>query len=693
MSSRPEMRAIRSVIATLTLLLLLALAACSSGSTTSSPSAVASSAAMSGDGDVIGALDMSYVEEVTKHLTTIGSTPMGFRVFGTPQDKETADYLAAQMKQVGVENVDVESVAGDGWLFNGGSVELTGGNSKTFEATSLGGVPGTGPDGESGDVVFVGYGTAPEYQGLNVKGKIAFAWWDYDNKGIWPNLLAEEAHLHGAKALIIASGPKHYWYSAGGGTALGSNDGECSTTMCAPMVVISKTDAATLQGALAQGSVQATVKLDAQNLMGATGYQPIGMIPGTDPSKVIVLTAHQDAWFTSAGDDSVAVGMLLALAKAVKESGYQPRYTWVIAPVTGEEYGLADAYADWLRGAYVRMTESHPEWGSEAVAVLNWEVHSAPYNLDVNLADEIRPFVEASLKKSVDAGLLKGYHLANVYSWNDGFVYTSMGAPSMTFAAISGGYWGKYHTDFDNLASLDFETLKPIFESEVQIALGIDRQVVPYDFSYRVKTLEDSLDPAVIKHFGADGKALTAAVTSFKAAVAAATDLPYSECALQHSRVAVQTAEDQLTALSVAEGTIYPHQQPELDVVSLESAIGLLKAGSWKPALTQLARVDTNSLAPIASKDAYEIDLKYHQTDYEKASWVTQSQFPPLLDLYDLWHSINDKGTKGQTDFSSEIKELKPMLASQTQVYRDRIAQVTATLTEVTTELEAAAAC
>jgi hypothetical protein len=637
---------------------------------------------------------MSYVEEVTKHLTTIGSNSMGFRVFGTPQDKETADYIAQQMKAVGVQDVNVESLKGDGWLFKGGSVKFTAGStSATFDASSLGGVPGTPAEGVSGQVVPVGYGTAPEYKGIDVKDKIAFAWWDYDNKGIWPNLLAEEAHVHGAKAIIIASGPNHYWYSAGHGTALGSNDGECSTTLCAPMVVISKVDAAKLLAAMKKGAVEATVTLDAQNLMDATGYQPLGVIPGSDPNNVVVLTAHQDAWFTSAGDDSVAVAMVLALAKAVHDSGYQPRYTWVIAPVTGEEYGLADAYADWLHGAWVRMSESHPEWSTDAVAVLNWEVHSAPYMMDVNLADEIRPFVRASLQSSVKDGLIKGYRLANVYSWNDGFVYTSLGAPSMTFAAAPPTYWGKYHTNFDNLASLDFKTLQPVFESEIRVALAIDREVLPYDFSVRIKSLTDSIDPTIAERYGADPEALHAAIVAFGFAARALQDAPYSSCALEHTRKAVNIAEDKLTALSILEGTIYPHEQPQLDVVSLDSAIALLKKGQWKPALAKIAMVDTNALAPIASKESFAVDLKYHQPDYAKAAWVQQSQFPPLLDLYDLWHQVQAKGSKGQTDFSDEIAVLKPMLASQTDVYVQRIDDMTTTVKQVTAELQSAASC
>ena len=232
---------------------------------------------------------------------------------GTPQDEETANYLADQMDAIGLEDVSVESLTTDGWLFSGGSVTAKGGGiDRTFRFSSLGGVPGTPAGGVSARIVPVGYGTAPEYEGLDVEGKIVFAWWDYDNLGIWPNYIAYEAHAHGAEAVIIASAPGNGWYTAGGGRALGGNDAECSTTECAPLVVISQRNGRALADALDAGNVKGSVTLNAENLLDSPAHQPIGQITGSVyPDRAIVFTAHQDAWFTSAADDSVGVGMIL----------------------------------------------------------------------------------------------------------------------------------------------------------------------------------------------------------------------------------------------------------------------------------------------------------------------------------------------------------------------------------------------
>jgi hypothetical protein len=644
---------------------------------------------------LLAALDMNYVQQVTTHLTTIGANPMGFRVFGTPEDRETANYLSNQMRALGLSNVKVERVKGDGWLFKGGSVEASGnGLDASFAVSSLGSVPGTPRNGVTGEVVFVGYGTAPEYEGLDVEGKIVFAWWNYDALGVWPNMIASEATIHGAKAAIIASGPGHIWYQAGSGEALGSNDGECSTTLCAPMVVISKNNADALKSALARGPVSATVKLDATNLMDATGYQAIGQINGTGrPDKVIVFTAHHDAWFTSAADDSVAIGMMLAVAKAVKDSGYQPYYTWVFAPVTGEEYGLADAYADWLQGAWHRVSESHTEWANDAVMVLNWESHAPPYPLTVNLSHEILASTRASLFDSQTGGMVGLAKLYDVFSWTDGFVYEATGTPSMTFGAVGVDYWQRYHTDYDSLDTLKFPSLLPTFRAEAKIALEIDKAVIPYAFDSRIQSIGATLDVAVMDQYGADSAGVTAALAALSQAATAASSAPYSACAFDHTRAAARIIEDDYTSLHVDEGTVGPHQQIQQDLVNLEATIAWLAQGNAKNALAALGNVGTNGFAAVESRELFDLDLLYRDPNYEKVSWAGAGQFPPLLDLFDVWHSIHAKGQAGVSDFSPEIAELSSYVPSEIAVYRERIDQVTAILDGATAELEAAASC
>jgi Iap family predicted aminopeptidase len=645
--------------------------------------------------DPLEHLDVGYVERVTRHLGTIGSSPLGFRVMGTPEDRETAEYIASEMSSIGLEDVEVETFTGDGWRYEGGTVEVSGGGlDEIYTATSNGGVPGTRPKGVRGPVVFVGYGTAPEYRGLDVRGKVALAWWDYDSLGVWPNYIAYEAKLHGAKAVIMASAPDHAWYSAGNGRALGSNDGECSSTLCAPLVIISKRSAAELADALALGRVTARVTLDATNLLDSTAYQAIGQITGsTYPERAIVFTAHHDAWFTSAADDSVAVAMVLALARAVVDSGYRPEYTWIFAPVTGEEYGLADAYYDWLQGAFHRITVSHTEWQSDAVAILNWELHSPPYLLDASLPRELRSFVAGSLSESRADGLIDGFGLSEVYAWQDNFTYTAAGAPAVTFGASDYTYWGRYHTDYDSIDTLDFDALLPVFQAEVRVALDMDGDLAPYDFGKRVNHLRGHLDEAAMRSYGADADAALAAYQRLIAAWdAAGAGIP-SVCSFGHEREALRVSLDGLTALSFLDDTIYPQEQSQWDLAMLDAAIAGVKQRDWAAARDAVSWVDLNPLAPILSRASFEVELLHHDPGYENISWGGQGQLSEPLDLFALYHSLVRAANGGAVDRSAWLDELRSARGYALGVYRGRVDQVAATLDAIAEELEAAASC
>jgi Iap family predicted aminopeptidase len=638
-------------------------------------------------------LDMGYVKQVTRHLGTIGSSKLGFRVTGTPQDEETASYLADQMDAIGLEDVSVETLTDDGWLFTGGSVHAKGsGLDRSFPVSSLGSMPGTPQGGVSGRIVPVGYGTAPEYEGLNVKGKIAFAWWDYDNKGIWPNHIAYEAKTHGAKAVIIASAPSNGFYAAGGGRALGSFDGVCGTTTCASLVVISRRNALTLVKALDAGKVQGSVTLNAKNLLDATAHQPIGQIAGSVyPERSIVFTAHQDAWFTSAADDSVSVGMILAIAKAAIESGYQPKYTWIFAPTTGEEYGLTDAHYDWLQGAFHRITVSHTEWTTKAMAVLNWEVHSPPYYIWANVARELRGFLGDSLTASKKDGLIDYYGLADVYSWNDGFTYTAQGAPAVTFTATGPDYWSRYHTNYDSLDTLNFKTLKPVLQAETRVALDLESTLMPFRFGSRVSTLKASLDPEALARYGADAEGIDDAIAGLRAAwVAASVETP-SVCASTSLREATNISDDEFTALSFGDATVYPHQQVQLDMQMLSAAINQLSNGRPHRAANSISSIDLNSLASILSPPGFKTELLHRDPSYERLSWGAQGQLTVPIDLYDMWHTV--AAAKAGTVLQTEIDELKTIRAQTAVVYRARIDGLIASTDAVAAQLEAVAAC
>jgi hypothetical protein len=280
-----------------------------------------------------------------------------------------------------------------------------------------------------------------------------------------------------------------------------------------------------------------------------------------------------------------------------------------------------------------------------------------------------------------------------VFSWNDGFVYQATGIPSVTFSATGLDYWQRYHTDYDSLDTLDFPSLEPVLAAEADVALDLDRAAIPYAFDGRLASIARNLDTATIEEFGGDAEAVWAAYDRLTAAWQAAEAEPYSACSIGALRSAVNTTEDRLTALFLGEGTAYPHEQAQMDVVGLSDAIAALDAGRWTDALAALSNVSLNGQAFESSEAAYERQILVRSPGYPKLSWAKEGQYPLLLHLYDVTHEIRALGRAGANDFSAQIAELQAALDSQSAVYRERIDLVAVLMNQAAAQLEAAATC
>ncbi len=68
-----------------------------------------------------------YLRHVVERLASIGSHPLGFRVAGTPEEREAVDFIAGEMRSLGLENVVEEPVPVDGWRLEEAFVELADG--------------------------------------------------------------------------------------------------------------------------------------------------------------------------------------------------------------------------------------------------------------------------------------------------------------------------------------------------------------------------------------------------------------------------------------------------------------------------------------------------------------------------------------------------------------------------------------
>lgn len=111
--------------------------------------------------------------------------------------------------------------------------------------------------------------------------------------------------------------------------------------------------------------------LDADGLVerDGVGYCVMGEIPGKTDEDILVF-AHYDAYFRAFSDNTSGIGCAMGIAKALVESGYQPRRTIRFIAHCAEEWGLDNSRYDWARGSTV-LVQSHPEWAETTFMAVN----------------------------------------------------------------------------------------------------------------------------------------------------------------------------------------------------------------------------------------------------------------------------------------------------------------------------------
>ena len=288
-------------------------------------------AAMTYDQAVDQLYAKGYPQNVETYLNSLGTSPLGFRLGGTVADDTAARYLERKLRAAGYDNVKLEAVPVDEWAVRGASVTV---DDRSFVCSQFAGVPGTGEDGITAEVVYVGTGLAADYEGVDVTGKIVVVDSSMDN--VWFNFQGAEATKHGALAAILTSNfsdgtdmdyPSYPWYVIQP-DALGANDGEYDMSFV-PLIYMSQQDGDWLKAEIAGGFTEATFVSKVDITLaddGGTGYNVVATLPGTQKNgQMVIWNAHHDAHFRAGLDDTGAVVATLAAAKAMKMSGYTPK--------------------------------------------------------------------------------------------------------------------------------------------------------------------------------------------------------------------------------------------------------------------------------------------------------------------------------------------------------------------------------
>lgn len=465
-------------------------------------------------------VDQEYAYGIAKTLAydeTYLSNKLGWRTSGSDAEHKAADYLASEMESLGLTDVEKVPVTVDKWQFNDASLTIEGTDINIMPASYA--TNGTDNDGITAEIVDVGGGTAAEYADKDVHGKIALVGVDQWNVA-WIDQYMNEAALHGAAAIVT--------YDTGG-YATYSDDMINMQDLCAedvmPCVSISKNQYKELAKAIKGGNVQATLKVD--NVMEpdkGTSYNVVGKIKGKSSDQQIVVSGHYDVFFNGFQDDSCAIGLVLAMAKGMKDSGYVPENDIVFVAHGSEEWGAIGSQFDWTTGAWEMINNAHPEWAGKTLAMINFELpalYDGADQMQISCVPEFAPLV----KDLVETSGLVADPVNDIYpkgissktlgcsTMEDGVSYRASGVPS--FINVLGSQDGekgwmqqRYHTVADDEDTYNADVMTTNLNTYGTLAIYLDQTpALQMDLTKTCDDLDKALDEDAATAAGADATA------------------------------------------------------------------------------------------------------------------------------------------------------------------------------------------
>lgn len=304
------------------------------------------------------ALNDNLAYEFTREVTT----RFGPRPAGAPSDQAAGVWSADYMRQLGFENVRIETFPLIGWDRGSESVEIVGFGEQKLVASALGHSIPTPAQGIEAEIVhFNGIDALMAAPVGSLSGKIAVV-----DGGQMPR--TREGSGYGPLSRIRTTGPKaaadrgavaFVMRSAGSdhhrmphtGTT-GYHEGEVPL----PAFALSAADADQVARLVALGQPIRMKLFSSARIYETTSQNVIGEIRGaTRPDEVIVLGSHMDSWDlgTGAFDDAAGGGITLATAKIIAEAG-RPARTIRVVLFGAEE--VAQPSEDYVKGGdvYVR---------------------------------------------------------------------------------------------------------------------------------------------------------------------------------------------------------------------------------------------------------------------------------------------------------------------------------------------------
>ena len=646
-------------------------------------------------------LDVEYSYRLAKKLEQYKTNPyLGYRTAGSAAELLTGDMLAEEMERIGLRNVRKDQLRLDSWDFHHAILRYQDREGNVHECQMGAYQTNFHTDGwQTFSAVYVGKGTAREYEGLDVSGKLVIAQINQRDEW-WISYPVYQAYVRGAAALIAV---QEGGFGEIDDSALNAQD--IGGPEYAPAFSLSRADAEPLKERfLQEGQVFVELSACSSVKKDSVSYNIVGEIPGREEDSMILLSAHYDSYFSGFQDDNTAVALMLGIGRALVKSGYRPRKTLVFCAMAAEEWGITDSKYDWSTGAWQQAAKIHPEWQGKVTADLNFELpaHAHGDADGVRTVYEYEDFMKAFVKEidDVPAVYPEGIRvLCPVETMSDDFSMAISGIPSMVNDFTSGQFMEThYHSQFDNDDFYDADVFAFHHRMYGRLVMAFDRlAAAPLDLGRVFQAIRDCADLEFSASKNAPGellwqktgeamelgKRIYRRVKEANRCYCALLDEGREEEALQLRNMwkgrerllleAFRKAQDCFVRLDWHDQVLFPHQAVRQNLCHLEKAIACLEEGSGERALECLYEIDNNCYAFEFDREVFD-----HFTDYvmnqepDRLQWGA-GRIMHHENLFALVSSLKKKAEEGCRDFSPELAALREVEASQNACYVDDI--------------------
>lgn len=639
------------------------------------------------------------------------SSPWGDRTAGSKAEHAAADWLAGKMKEIGLTDIEKAAAKCDLWQFNDASLQIAG-DDKVITPHSYA-TAATPKNGITAEVVYVGDGTKYDYEGKNVKGKIVLV--DVNQRDNWwityPML---EAQHQGALAIMSAQDDG---FSETSDDALNSQD-ICGPTSI-PCVSISRNDSKYIQEKLSEGPVKVTLKVDNQVAIGeGTTYNVIGKIKGKSSDRQIIVGGHYDMYFYGFQDDNCAVGLVLAMAKAMVDSGYVPENDIVFCLHGAEEWGASNTQFDWAVGSWEMINNIYPQWQGKTLAFINFELPAyefATYTTTVSPNEmfsmidfykntwPLSPEPEGCFPEGV---LTDGYPN---YTYSDDFPYTIAGVPGVVNGFLFEKdredvfpfYKERYHSNFDTKDTYNEKVMAFNLKYYGGLAIYVDQTPALYlDFTSQYDRMLAAVNEEIMKQAEADVSGYLDALDEMQVA---AETVKNEVIALnqEYNQARIDKAEQDVLSEIRARGEaltdknlnifkftqdaflglmyempIVPHQAPQINIETMNEVVNSLENDDFDNAFNAALSIN-NYLEYYAMNFspeviAIETDMFWGKANQNNLYWGTGRNYTKAY-VNDASRGLMEKAEVEDADFTKEIAIYSREISAQAKILSELV--------------------